>query len=279
MTVGMRMIGGGYPRAVRAPLVMGSWCPALTMDFARPHAAMVNKRFLEMYAPTENLVGRSLRVLLGQGVPFTIAGVIGDLAEDGQATATAPYVYTCDSAGAWPDPEYVVRTADASALASDLRRIVGELDASRAIFGLRPLQAVLDAALDRPRLNATMLGVFASAAVTLAAIGLYSLFMLVVSERSKEMAVMLAIGAEPRQMIQLVLSGAGRLLACGLLLGVVLTAAADRFFRGVLFGVTAIDGRALALAAGTLAIVSLLAVAGPAIRAARIAPLDALRGD
>ena len=172
-----------------------------------------------------------------------------------------------------------MRTADAAAFASDLRRIVGELDPSRAIFGLRPLQAVLDAALDRPRLNATMLGVFASAAVTLAAIGLYSLFMLVVSERSKEMAVMLAIGAEPRQMIQLVLSGAGRLLACGLLLGVVLTAAADRLFRGVLFGVTAIDGRALALAAGTLAIVSLLAVAGPALRAARIAPLDALKGD
>ena len=161
MTVGTRMIGGGYLRAIRAPLLMGSWCPALTMDFARPHEAMVNKRFLEMYAPTENLVGRSIRVLVGPGIPFTIAGVVGDLAEDGHATTASPYVYTCDSAGAWPDPEYVVRSADAAAFGSDLRRIVGELDRSRAIFGLRPLQSVLDAALDRPRLNATMLGVFA----------------------------------------------------------------------------------------------------------------------
>ena len=90
---------------------------------------------------------------------------------------------------------------------------------------------------------------------------------------------MLAIGAEPRQMIQLVLSAAGRLLGTGLVLGVALTAAADRFFRGVVFGVSAVDGRALAAAAVTLAVVSLLAVVGPAIRAARIAPLEALRGD
>jgi predicted permease len=279
MTVGMRMIGGGYLRAIRAPLLKGSWCPALTMDFARPHEAMVNKRFLEMYAPTENLVGRSIRVLIGPGVPLTIVGVVGDLAEDGQATTVSPYVYTCDSAGAWPDPEYVVRTADASAFASDLRRVVGELDPARAIFGLRPLRAVLDAALDRPRLNATMLGGFASAAVTLAAIGLYSLFMLVVSERSREMAVMLAIGAEPRQMIRLVLSGAARLLGGGLVLGMALTAGADRFFRGVLFGVSAIDVGALAIATVTLGLVSLLAVAGPALRAARIAPIDALKGE
>jgi hypothetical protein len=263
MTVGTRMIGGGYLRAIRAPLLMGSWCPALTMDFARPHEAMVNKRFLEMYAPTGNLVGGSIRVLVGPGVPLTIVGVVGDLAEDGQATTASPFVYTCDSAGAWPDPEYVVRTADASAFQSDLRRVVSELDPSRAIFGLRPLQAVLDAALDRPRLNATMLGVFASAAVTLAAIGLYSLFMLVVSERSREMAVMLAIGAEPRQMIRLVLSGAGRLLACGLALGVGLMAAAAAPSAAALRRDGDRRPRALALAAGTLAIVSLLAVAGP----------------
>jgi len=279
MTVGTRMIGGGYLRAIRAPLLMGSWCPALEMDFARPHEAMVNKRFLDVYAPAEKLIGRTVRVLIGPGVRFTIVGVVGDLAEDGHGSHVAPYVYSCDSAGAWPDPEYVVRTADAASLASDLRRIVRELDPTRAIFGVRPLQTVLDAALDRPRLNATMLGVFASAAVTLAAIGLYSLFMLVVSERSREIAVMLAIGAEPRQMIQLVLSGAGRLLAIGLILGVALTAAADRFFRGVVFGVSAVDGRALAAAAATLAVVSLLAVAGPAFRAARIAPVDALKSD
>ena len=124
-----------------------------------------------------------------------------------------------------------------------------------------------------------MLGFFAAAAVTLAAIGLYSLFMLVVSERAREMAVRLAIGAAPRQMIGLVIAGAGQLLAGGIVLGIVLTAAADRLLRGVIFGVSPLDIRALAAAALTLLVVSLAAVTGPALKAARIAPIDALRGE
>jgi hypothetical protein len=273
------MISGGYLRAIRARMMMGSWCPGPTTDFKAPRTAMVNQRFVDTHAPNQNLVGRSLRLTQDPATALTIAGVIGNLAEDGHATSPVPYVYTCDAAGSWPDPEYVVRTSDPRAFATDLRRIVRELDGSRAVFGLRPLQDVLDAALDQPRLDATMLGLFAAAAVLLAAIGLYSLFMLVVSDRAREMAVRLAIGAEPRQVIRLVMAGAGRLLAGGVLLGMVLTAAADRVLRGLLFGVSPLDAPALAAAALTLAIVSAIAVAGPALKAARIAPIDALRGE
>jgi len=124
-----------------------------------------------------------------------------------------------------------------------------------------------------------MLSLFASAAVTLAAIGLYSLFMLIVSERSREMALRLAIGAEPRQLIRLVMTGAGRLLAVGLLVGVALTFAADRLLRGVLFGVSPFDTLTLAASTLVLAIVATLAVAVPALKAARIAPVEALRGE
>ena len=279
MTVGTRMISGGYLRAIRASLVAGEWCPGLKMDFKSPATAIVNQRFVEVHAPNQNLVGRSLWIARRTGTPFRIVAVVGNIAEDGHATSPVPYVYTCNSAGAWPDPEYVARTTDARAFAGDLRRLVRELDPNRAIFGLRPVQAVLDAALDQPRLDAAMLSLFAGAAVTLAAIGLYSLFMLMVSERAREMAVRLAIGAEPRQLVQLVMAGAGRLLAAGIVLGTVLTAAADRLLRGTLFGVSPLDAGALAAAALTLAIVSVLAVAGPAIKAARIAPIDALKGE
>ena len=92
---------------------------------------------------------------------------------------------------------YVARTSDARAFAADLRRIVHELDPSRAIFDVRPLQDVMDTGLDQPRLDAAVLGLFAGAALLLAAIGLYSLFMLVVSESVREIAVRLAIGAAP----------------------------------------------------------------------------------
>ena len=279
MTVGTRMISGGYLRAIRASLVAGEWCPGLKTDFKTPGTAIVNQRFVEVHAPNQNLVGRSLWMIPRTGTPFRIVAVVGNIAEDGQATSPVPYVYTCNSAGAWPDPEYVARTADPRTFATDLRRLVRELDPKRAVFGVRPLQAVLDAALDQPRLDAAMLGFFAGAAVTLAAIGLYSLFMLTVSERAREMAVRLAIGAEPRQLAQMVMAGAGRLLAGGIVTGIVLTAIADRVLRGVLFGVSPLDARALAAAALTLAIVSAVAVAGPALKAARIAPIDALKGE
>jgi putative ABC transport system permease protein len=279
MTVGTRMISGGYLRAIRASLVAGEWCPALKTDFKAPGTAIVNQRFVDVHAPNQNLVGRSLWLIQRTSTPFRIVAVVGNIAEDGQATSPVPYVYACNSAGSWPDPEYVARTADPGAFGTDLRRLVRELDPNRAVFGLRPVQDVLDAALDQPRMDAAMLGLFAGAAVTLAAIGLYSLFMLVVSERSREMAVRLAVGAEPRQLIQLVMAGAGRLLAGGIVTGIVLTAVADRVLRGVLFGVSPLDARALAAAALTLALVSAVAVAGPALKAARIAPIDALKGD
>jgi putative ABC transport system permease protein len=279
MTIGTRMISGGYLRAIRAPLLTGAWCPDPTTDPKVPISVIVNQRFVDLFAPGQTLIGRQFRIVQVSNTPFTIVGIIGNIAEDGHGTTAAPYAYTCVPGGAWPDPEYVVRTVDARAFATDLRRVVRELDPTRAIFGLRPLQDVLDAALDQPRLDAMMLTLFAGAALALAAIGLYSLFMLVVSERAREMAVRLAIGAAPSQMIGLVMSGAGRLLAGGIVVGIALTAAADRVLRGVVFGVSPLDVRALAAAAVTLAIVSLVAVAGPALKAARIAPIEALRGE
>jgi putative ABC transport system permease protein len=279
ITVGSRTSSAGYFRALRVPLLAGAWCPASSLDPKAPPTMLVNQKLVDVYAPNQNLVGRTMRFTEGSGSPFTIVGIIGNLAEDALGASAVPYTYSCISAGWWPDPEYVVRTADPRAFAADLRRIVREIDASRAIFGLRPVQAVLDASLDQPRLDAGMLATFASAALTLAAIGLYSLFMLMVSDRTRELAVRLAVGASPRQLVALVFSGAGRLLAGGILVGVLLTLAADRFLRGLLFGVSAMDARALATAVLTLGVVAAIAVAGPAFRAARVSPTEALRGE
>jgi hypothetical protein len=280
MSVGSRTIGGDYMRAIRAQLVTGDWCREFPLAGSnRPLNALVNQRFVDVFAPGQDIVGRTLSFTQVTGTTFTIAGVVGNLAEDGHAMGAAPYVYNCNPAGAWPDPDYVARTSEPSGIAGELRRIVNEIEPGRAIFGVRPLQAALDAALDRPRLDAAMLALFATAAVTLAAIGLYSLFMLIVSERAREMALRLAVGAEPRQLIQLVVTGAARLLAGGVVLGVALTIAADRLLRGVLFGVSSFDTLALAASIVILVVVATIAVTVPAIRAARIAPVEALRGE
>lgn len=276
MTVGWRTIGGQYLQAIQAQLVSGEFCASPPAGSKPPLPAMVNQRFAEVFAPGQDLVGRTLRSL---GTPFTIAGVVGNIAEDSHDAAPVPYLYACAPGGWWPDPNYVVRTADGRALTGDLRRIVRELDPGRAIFGLRPVNEILDAGLDRPRVDATMLTLFAGAALLLAAIGQYSLFMLVVSERTREVAVRLAVGAEPRQVARLVMAGAGQLLVGGIVLGLGLTVAADRLLRGVLFGVSPSDPAALAAAVLALLIASTIAVATPALRASRIAPAEALRGE
>jgi predicted permease len=279
ITVGSRTVTEGYLRAIRAALMAGSFCSPFRMN-DKSRAVMVNQRFVDAHAPNQNLVGRVLEMVQnGPGAVYTIAGIVGTMAEDGPAVTPVPFVYVCSEPGWWPDPEYVVRSAHARALGADLRQIVSKIDANRAIFGLRPLQDVVDGALDQPKLDAAILTSFAGAALMLASIGLYSLFMLIVSDRRREIAVRLAVGASPAEMIRLVGTGAARLLAVGLVLGIAVTAAADRVLRGVLFGVTSVDAGALAASVAVIAAVAMAAVAAPAIRAARIAPTDALRGE
>jgi putative ABC transport system permease protein len=278
INVGARMMGGNYLHAIGASIVAGTGCPDLVIGFDKPRYALVNKRLVELHGAGQNLVGHRLTVTWSSGaVNYTIVGVVDDLAEDGQSVGPFPYVYNCDPAGSWPDPEYVVRTSNPNGLMTDVRRVVHELDSTRAIFGVRAIADVMDAALDQPRFDASLLGLFAGAAVALAAIGLYSLFMLVVSESTRALAVRLALGASRRQVVQLVMTGAGRLLISGLASGLILTTAVDRLLRGALFGVRPLDPPALAGTAVILAVVSILAVAGPAIRASRTQPMEVLK--
>ncbi|HUL72770.1 MAG TPA: ADOP family duplicated permease [Vicinamibacterales bacterium] len=277
MPVGWRTIDFDYLRTLRVPLVAGEWCPAMGPDGNAPIRVMVNQRFVQLYGQGQNLIGRELRFAQGANQPNTIVGVVGDVAEDGPGAPPMPYLYACLPAGAWPDPEYVARTSDPRAFAADLRRIVRELDAARAVFGVRPLDSVVDAALDQPRLNAEVLGLFAASAALLAAVGLYGLFMLLVGESTREIAVRFALGAERGQIVGLVAAGAGRLLAIGLGLGVAMTLAGGQFLRALLFDVSPIDLPAIVTAVLGLAVVAAGAIAIPALRATKVAPVAAIR--
>jgi putative ABC transport system permease protein len=207
-------------------------------------------------------------------------GVIGDVVEDGPSSPAAPYVYACLAAGAWPDPEYVVRAdGDPRALASGVRQIVRSLDASRPLFAMRPLDRVLDAALEQPRLNAGAVTVFALAALLLASLGLYGLMTLLVGERRRELGVRVALGASTGEIVRLVAAGAARLVAIGLAAGVALTVAAGPLLRALLFGVAPSDPASIAGAVGALAIAALAALVIPIRRALGVSAIDAMRLD
>jgi putative ABC transport system permease protein len=203
---------------------------------------------------------------------------VGNVIEDGPSAPAAPYVYICIPAGGWPDPEYVVRAdGDPGALIASIRQLVRSLDATRPVFGVRRVDEIIGASLDQPRLNARLLSVFAGAALALAAVGIYGLLMLLIADRRRELGVRIALGASRGDLVRLVLAGAGRLITLGMAIGLILTVAAGRVLQTLLFGVSAHDSRALAGGVLALAIVSVIAIAIPASRAATIDPIEAIR--
>ena len=277
ITVGDRTVSAGYLRALSVPLIAGAWCPPLRRDFKAPLTAMVNRAFADRYGP--DLIGRHFTFDQMPG-SHAIVGVVGDVIEDGARATPSPYVYLCAAAGGWPDPEYVVRTrGDARAVMAAVREIVQRLDPNRAVFGIRPVDTVIAGSFDQPRLNARMLSLFAAAAIALASLGLYSLLMLLVSERTRELGVRMALGAAPAQVLGLVAAGACRLVATGVALGLALTFAGTRVLTAMLFGVSPLDTPTLASAVAVFGVVACVAATVPAVRAARIDPIEAIRAN
>jgi putative ABC transport system permease protein len=274
ITIGTRTVSGGYLTAMGTSLLAGTWCPPLRVDPKAPQKAMVNRTFAQKYGP--DLIGRHLKYDQF-GSAQEIVGIVGDVSEDGPAAASAPYVYSCAIAGGWPDPEYVVRTqSDPRAVMVAVREAVHRLDPNRAVFGVRLVNDVVAGALDQPRLNAGLLALFAASAIALASIGLYSLLMLVVAERSREMGVRMALGAAPSHVVRLVLTGTGRLLAAGIASGLALMTGAARLLNTALFGVASLDAATLGLTVAALTAVTLIVSIVPARRAASIDPASIL---
>jgi hypothetical protein len=277
ITVGERTASTGYLRALQVPLIAGAWCPPLRMDFKTPFKAMVNRAFADRYGP--DLIGRHFAFDQVAG-SHEIVGIVGNIIEDGPAAAAAPYVYACESAGSWPDPQYVVRTErDSRAAMAAVREIVHRLDAGRAIFGVQTVDEVISGAFDQQRLNARMLSLFAAAAMVLACLGLYSLLMLLVTERTRELGVRMALGASPAHVVRLVVAGAGRMVTMGIILGLALTVAVTRMLAAVLFAVSPLDTATLVLTVSAFGAVAAAAAAIPAARVARIDPLEAIRSE
>jgi putative ABC transport system permease protein len=279
LTVGERTVTPGYLKALQVPLVAGEWCPEVRSGSSAPLTAMVNARFVELYASGQNLIGRNLIIFQGHS-SWRIVGTLANIIEDGPSAPAAPYVYLCMPAGGWPDPEYVVRAeGDPRVIMTMVRQLVRSLDPARPLFGVRSVDEIIGASLDQPRLNARFLTAFAAAALALAALGLHGLLTLLVAERRRELGVRMALGASPRDLVRLILTGAGRLIAFGIVAGVILTVAAGTVLRGLLFGVTAHDPRALAGGILALTVVSALAIAIPAHQAAAVDPIEAMRGE
>jgi putative ABC transport system permease protein len=173
---------------------------------------------------------------------------------------------------------YVVRTdVDPVTFSTPVRQIIRSLDREMPIFQVGTMENVLSDSISRRKFTAYLLMFFAVTALALALTGLYGLLSYSVSQRTREIGVRIAMGAEPLHVLRLIFGSGIRLLIGGVVVGFLATLAATRILKGMLFQITATDPVTLAGVVISIIVVALLAMYLPAKRAAHVDPLEALR--
>ena len=243
---------------------------------------LVNRSFAATYAPGSTAVGRHLSVM---GLAFLkpdqageIRGIVGDAREEGMNHEPSPTAYWCMSASG-PDPFYIVRTHSAQPLtmAGTLRRKIQEIEPGRSVFDITPLEERIDDAFAENRMRTVLLTFFAATAIALACIGLYGTLSYSVNVRQREVGLRLALGALRGQIVkQFLLQGLG-VTVVGCVAGWGLASASSRLLSGMLYGVSPSD--LVTLSSVVLAVLLVAAIASlvPAVRAARLDPMQVLR--
>jgi putative ABC transport system permease protein len=237
--------------------------------------AIVNEAFVRLHFPGEDPIGKGF----GEGgETWQIVGVVGDLRMRGLAAPTRPMMYRPLAASPFPDRTLVARTsAPPGTLIEPIRRAVLEADPEQPVANARTLEEVVARSVAQRRLVLGVLVLFAGGALLLAGIGLYGVVAYVVSQRTREIGVRMAVGASRRDVLGLFVGQGMRLAAVGIVLGVAGSAGLTRLLASQLYGVQPTDPATFASVALLLAAVTFAACWLPARRAARLDPMSALR--
>ncbi|MEO8429933.1 MAG: ABC transporter permease [Acidobacteriota bacterium] len=275
-------IGPDYFATLGIPLVAGREF-AWRDDAASPRVAVVNESFARRYFGAKNPVGASLAFGGGtrKSPPVEIIGVVRDskaseVVEKDQRFAYTPYLQ---------DPRldsltfYVRSRQEPGGLASSLRGVVKGLDPDLPVFGVKTLTAQIEDSLVTSRLIVFLSAAFGGLAALLAAIGIYGVLAFAVAQRRQEIAVRVALGADPPAVRRMILREVARFLWIGAAIGIPAAYALGRAVSSILYGVGAAEPRVFAAGIALMAIVALAAAYPPAIRAARTNAIDALRNE
>jgi putative ABC transport system permease protein len=237
-----------------------------------------------------NVVGRRLK----WGTPDnpepwrTIVGVVADVKQTGLAEAEpvasiylpAAQLDSGVNASMTRGQSYVVRTVgEPRAMMSAVRRAVKDFDGMMPITGLAPMDELLSSTIADRKFNMFLLGVFAAVALSLAAVGIYGLIAYSVAQRTRELGIRIALGAARRDVVLLVMRQGATLALAGIVVGSLGAAASTRWMRSMLFHVDPLDPLTLAAVGVALVAVAIGATWAPAMRAARVSPVTAMRND
>ena len=276
-----RVVSPDYFRAMGIPLLRGRYFEPHDSPDAPP-VVVINRRLAEQYWPGEEATGKRLKVgpVDSPNAWLTVVGVVGDVHQTGlyeqKLEFYVPYMQERRSFMAPKD--LVVRTkADPAVIAAAVRQAVWNVDKDQPVSNVRTLDQVFAAAISQERFQALMLGLFAALALVLACVGLYGVISYSVVQRTHEIGVRMALGAQPVDVLRLVIRHGMFLTFAGLAIGIVAGTFATRVLTDMLFGVTPRDPVTFVGVPVLLLVVAFFACYLPARRATRIDPLVALR--
>jgi putative ABC transport system permease protein len=274
---GVSIVTPGYFRTLRIPLVSGRLFTESDREGA-PQVTIVSQSLARQQFPNMDPIGQRLFVQWNHETPFQIVGVVGDVKHDGLEKEARPTVYFPNAQETQKIATLMIRTGgDPMKLAPVAEQIIHAYDKDQAIAKIQPLDMFLSKAVARPRFQSVLLASFAGLALLLAAIGIFGVMSYSVAQRTHEIAIRVALGAQSDQVMRLVV-GQGLLLALigtagGLAGAFVLT----RYLRTLLFNVSPTDWLTFTAVPLLLCAVALAASYFPARRAMRVDPMQALR--
>jgi putative ABC transport system permease protein len=276
-----RTVAGDYFHVLSVPFVTGRDFTPHDRD-GSPSVVIVNERFVHQYFPNLDPVGARIR--WARAMPpewMTVIGVVGDVKHFGLDEPEEPAVYdlyaqTSEQYKRWM--YLLVRSErDPADMGQAVKEQVWAINNALPVTKVRTMHEVMSVDVDAHKFNVTMLSVFAAVALVLAAIGIYGVMAYSVTQRTHEIGIRLALGAQRRDIFRMVLEDGGRLVALGTALGLVGALALTRLMTSLLFGVSARDPLTFIVVAGVLSGVALVASYVPARRALNVDPIVALR--
>ena len=281
--IGYRPVTAGYLETLGVPLLRGRLVTQSDTEKA-PYVAVINQAANRQYFPDVDPIGR--RIQLGAipdaSVPWMeIVGIVGDLKQDLAGDPKAEmYVPVRQGDSLLPvlAVSVVMRTErDPLGEASALRSVVRDINPNQPVVRVRTMEENISGSVSMPRFRATLLAIFAGAALLLAVVGLYGLMVYTVNQRVHEIGIRVALGADRGDVLRMVIAQGLKLAIAGVLVGVLSSLALGRILSGFLYGVSPTDPMTILGVAALLIFVALLASYLPAKRATRVDPMVALR--
>ena len=278
----IRFVTPQYFESMGIPLLRGRDVEAGDVEGRRP-VAVVSKSFAERYWPNEDPVGRTFET---RGETRTVVGIVGDVKVRGLERANEPQMYlpagqVRDTVFANDDPkDLVIRYGGATAaLLPAVREIVRAADPEQPVSDVRTMDEVVAGETAARRTQLYILGALAAVALLLSGVGVYGLLAYVVSQRSREIGIRMALGGRPAGVARMIVTQGMTLALVGTVLGVLGAVTAARGMRALLFGVPPADLLTVLVAVGLVVVMTLAGSLLPALRAVRVSPMLALKAD